>query len=416
MKRRFNTAGPCRARLALHDPGRPPPPRGARARRAAAATSSSTPRARRARPRPSARSRAELTASGRYAALLFSCEAGEAAGDDYEAAQRGRPRRAPRARRGDLPAELRPPPVPARGRRASCSATRSRPGRAPARGRSCCSSTRSTPSAATSLVCRPAPAPRRLPRAPRALPRLRRPVRPARRARLQGRERRRPRAGSAPSSPFNIKLASLRLGDFDDGRGARALRAAHGRHRAGLHRGGARARVRAHGRAALARERARPRDCRRDGRALAAEAITAAHVDAGEGAAHPRARHPPRLARREAPRAARASASSSPSSRGPCAARQATFDDDASLRPRSRPPRAATTRSASPTPSTGGHRPRARRRVEERVLAAATELRPARRPARHAAHPARVRRLLGRSTARCSRPGCRITRWRRSSC
>ena len=32
---------------------------------------------------------AELTAKGTYAALHFSCEVGEAAGDDYGAAQRG---------------------------------------------------------------------------------------------------------------------------------------------------------------------------------------------------------------------------------------------------------------------------------------------------------------------------------------
>ena len=52
----------------------------------------------------------ELTGSGRYAALWFSCEAGEAAGDDFEAAQRlvlGDLRiRAEHA----LPKELWPPP------------------------------------------------------------------------------------------------------------------------------------------------------------------------------------------------------------------------------------------------------------------------------------------------------------------
>jgi hypothetical protein len=31
----------------------------------------------------------ELTAAGRYAALHFSCELGQATGDDYGAAQRG---------------------------------------------------------------------------------------------------------------------------------------------------------------------------------------------------------------------------------------------------------------------------------------------------------------------------------------
>lgn len=56
---------------------------------------------------------AELTAAGRHAALYFSCEAGQAVGDDYGAAQRGILEeirvRAERA----LPAELRPPPWPA---------------------------------------------------------------------------------------------------------------------------------------------------------------------------------------------------------------------------------------------------------------------------------------------------------------
>ncbi|WP_322751507.1 MULTISPECIES: ATP-binding protein, partial [unclassified Frankia] len=54
-----------------------------------------------------------LTATGVYAALHFSCEVGEAAGDDYGAAQRG-VLRAMRSRAEiALPAELRPPPWPA---------------------------------------------------------------------------------------------------------------------------------------------------------------------------------------------------------------------------------------------------------------------------------------------------------------
>jgi len=46
-------------------------------------------------PRPTGKTTAlralarELTADGRYAALRFSCELGQAAGDDYGAAQRG---------------------------------------------------------------------------------------------------------------------------------------------------------------------------------------------------------------------------------------------------------------------------------------------------------------------------------------
>jgi AAA domain len=55
----------------------------------------------------------ELTASGKYAALFFSCETGEAAGDDYEAAQRGMLSELRRRADFALPEELRPPPFPA---------------------------------------------------------------------------------------------------------------------------------------------------------------------------------------------------------------------------------------------------------------------------------------------------------------
>lgn len=54
----------------------------------------------------------ELTASGRYAALHFSCELGQAAGDDYGAAQRGILQEIRSQAEATLPAELLPPPWP----------------------------------------------------------------------------------------------------------------------------------------------------------------------------------------------------------------------------------------------------------------------------------------------------------------
>nr|WP_307874705.1 AAA family ATPase [Frankia nepalensis] len=54
----------------------------------------------------------ELTAKGRYAALLFSCEAGRAAGDNYGAATRDILSRIRAAANTALPADLRPPPWP----------------------------------------------------------------------------------------------------------------------------------------------------------------------------------------------------------------------------------------------------------------------------------------------------------------
>jgi len=55
---------------------------------------------------------AELTATGEYAALHFSCEVGAAARDDYGAAQLGILRRIQRRAATALPPELRPPPWP----------------------------------------------------------------------------------------------------------------------------------------------------------------------------------------------------------------------------------------------------------------------------------------------------------------
>ncbi|WP_239373565.1 ATP-binding protein [Frankia sp. Cj5] len=54
----------------------------------------------------------ELTAMGDYAALHFSCELGEAAGDDYGAAQRGLLHEVSRRAKAALTPELRPPQWP----------------------------------------------------------------------------------------------------------------------------------------------------------------------------------------------------------------------------------------------------------------------------------------------------------------
>jgi hypothetical protein len=54
----------------------------------------------------------ELTASGRYAALHFSCEEGEVAGDDFAAAQQAILSQLRRNAEFFLPSELHPPPFP----------------------------------------------------------------------------------------------------------------------------------------------------------------------------------------------------------------------------------------------------------------------------------------------------------------
>lgn len=61
----------------------------------------------------------ELTASGKYAALYFSCETGEAAQDDYAAAERILLHTIDDEARRQLPEGLRPPPFPkaSRGKR-----------------------------------------------------------------------------------------------------------------------------------------------------------------------------------------------------------------------------------------------------------------------------------------------------------
>ena len=55
---------------------------------------------------------ADLTASGRFAALYMSCEAGEAAADDHIVAQEAIIRRLVARGSADLPPELQPPPLP----------------------------------------------------------------------------------------------------------------------------------------------------------------------------------------------------------------------------------------------------------------------------------------------------------------
>ncbi len=54
----------------------------------------------------------ELTASGKYVALHFSCEAGEAAQDDFDAAEKIVLSRMRADARNDLPQNLQPPPFP----------------------------------------------------------------------------------------------------------------------------------------------------------------------------------------------------------------------------------------------------------------------------------------------------------------
>lgn len=109
MKRRFNTAGPCRPDLHYMIPAARRLPKapglveqmGYFVVHAPRQTGKTT----------ALRALAEqLTAAGRYAALLVSCETGEAAGDDYEAAQRSVLSELRVRSEISLPAELRPPP------------------------------------------------------------------------------------------------------------------------------------------------------------------------------------------------------------------------------------------------------------------------------------------------------------------
>ncbi|WP_437878346.1 hypothetical protein [Sorangium sp. So ce513] len=105
MKRRFNTTGPCRPDLHYMIPADsrlPEAPRlveqmGYFVVHALRQTGKTT----------ALRAVAErLTASGRHAAVLFSCEEGGAAGDDYGSAQRAVLRELARAAEIALPPEL----------------------------------------------------------------------------------------------------------------------------------------------------------------------------------------------------------------------------------------------------------------------------------------------------------------------
>ncbi|XXX81308.1 hypothetical protein WMF30_21340 [Sorangium sp. So ce134] len=109
MKRRFNTTGPCRPDLHYMIPAASRLPEapglveqmGYFVVHAPRQTGKTT----------ALRAVAErLTASGRHAAVLFSCEEGSAAGDDYGSAQRAVLRELARAAQIALPPELQPPP------------------------------------------------------------------------------------------------------------------------------------------------------------------------------------------------------------------------------------------------------------------------------------------------------------------
>jgi hypothetical protein len=110
MKRRFNTAGPCRPDLHYMIPAarRLPEAPGLVEQMGYFVVHA---------PRQTGKTTAlralaeQLTATGRYAALLVSCETGEAAGDDYEAAQRSVLGELRVRSEISLPAELRPPPL-----------------------------------------------------------------------------------------------------------------------------------------------------------------------------------------------------------------------------------------------------------------------------------------------------------------
>jgi hypothetical protein len=110
MPRRFNTAGPCRPDLHYMIPAerRLPEAPGlveqggyfvVHAPRQTGKTTALRALAR------------QLTASGRYAALHFSCEVGEASGDDFVSAQRAVLQEMVLRAGMELPAELRPPPL-----------------------------------------------------------------------------------------------------------------------------------------------------------------------------------------------------------------------------------------------------------------------------------------------------------------
>ncbi|KYG09547.1 hypothetical protein BE21_17270 [Sorangium cellulosum] len=111
MSRRFNTAGPCRPDLHYMLPAAERLPEAPALVEQASYFVVHAPR--QTGKTTTLRALAEeLTASGRHAALHFSCETGETAGDDYAAAQRAILDTIRKRAEQALPAELRPPPFP----------------------------------------------------------------------------------------------------------------------------------------------------------------------------------------------------------------------------------------------------------------------------------------------------------------
>jgi hypothetical protein len=110
MKRRFNTAGPCIPGLhyMIAPERRLPEAPGLVAQMGYFVVHA---------PRQTGKTTAlralaqNLTASGRYASMLFSCEVGESAGDNYGGAQRAILGELERRVEEFLPVELQPPPV-----------------------------------------------------------------------------------------------------------------------------------------------------------------------------------------------------------------------------------------------------------------------------------------------------------------
>ncbi|KYF58136.1 hypothetical protein BE04_08905 [Sorangium cellulosum] len=108
MSRRFNTAGPCRPDLHYMLPAAERLPEAPALVEQASYFVVHAPR--QTGKTTTLRALAEeLTASGRHAALHFSCETGETAGDDYAAAQRAILDTIRKRAEQALPAELRPP-------------------------------------------------------------------------------------------------------------------------------------------------------------------------------------------------------------------------------------------------------------------------------------------------------------------
>ncbi|XXY54388.1 AAA family ATPase [Sorangium sp. So ce269] len=111
MSRRFNTAGPCRPDLHYMVPAARRLPEAPGLVEKASYFVLHAPR--QTGKTTTLRALAEeLTASGRHAALHFSCETGETAGDDYVAAQRAILDAIRQRAKQALPAELRPRPFP----------------------------------------------------------------------------------------------------------------------------------------------------------------------------------------------------------------------------------------------------------------------------------------------------------------